>query len=243
MEAQMARVVEAMGTDGKTMMFAGTIYNFAADCDVLTPDLPQIPPTPRGAVKVRVERMFEAAAARGDMQVIIVRAGDFYGPRNVGDWFDQLMMTGIKSRRVSLIGTPGVPHSWAYLPDLGRAFEALAAMRGTLGIFERFHFAGHHVTLEQMGAAIRKAAPVPLKTSRFPFIFLRAYGLIDPVIREVAKMRYIWRHPLRLTDERLEALLGPGFNTPFETAVAATLAPFVAPLESQSSSDALGRLA
>jgi hypothetical protein len=97
--------------------------------------------------------------------------------------------------------------------------------------------------MEQMAAAIRKAAPVPLKTSRFPFIFLRAYGLIDPVIREVAKMRYIWRHPLRLTDERLEALLGPGFNTPFETAVAATLAPFVAPLESQSSSDALGRLA
>ncbi len=135
-------------------------------------------------------------------------------------------MTGLKLRRVFLPGMRGVGHSWAYLPDLGRAFEALASLRSTLGAFERFHFAGHHVTPEQMGAAILKAAPVPLKANRFPFLLLRAFGLTDPIMREVAKMRYIWQHPLQLTDVRLAELLGPGFDTPFETAVAATVAPF-----------------
>jgi nucleoside-diphosphate-sugar epimerase len=245
MEAQMGRVLEAMGTTGKSMLFPGNIYNFAADNDVLTPDLPQQPPTPRGGVRVRVERMFEEAADRGDLQVIVLRAGDFYGPNYKGDWFDQLIMTGIKSRKVSLLGTPGIGHSWAYLPDLGRAFEALAALRSTLGAFERFHFAGHYVTLEQMGAAIEAASPVPLKTSRFPFIFLRAYGLIDPIIREVAKMRYIWQHRLKLIDARLDGLLGPGFNTPFEQAVAATARPFFAAagLEAKPSANAQRRLA
>src|SRR3569623_1388212 len=37
MEALMARVAEAMGTSGKTMLFPGNVYNYAADCDVLTP--------------------------------------------------------------------------------------------------------------------------------------------------------------------------------------------------------------
>lgn len=245
MEAQMARVAEAMGSSGKTMLFPGNIYNFAADCDVLTPDLPQNPPTPRGAVRVRVEAMFEAAAKRGDFQVLILRAGDFYGPGSEGDWFDQIIMREIKARKVSLQGTPGIGHSWAYLPDLARAFEALAAVRGTLGGFERLHFAGHFATPEQMGAAIAKAAPVRLKSGMFPFWMLQVYGLIDPVIREVVKMRYIWEHPLRLTDTRLDDILGAGFNTPFDVAVAATVGPFFerAGLESQFSPNGARRFA
>jgi nucleoside-diphosphate-sugar epimerase len=189
--------------------------------------------------------MFEAAAKRGDFQVVILRAGDFYGPGSEGDWYDQIIMREIKARKVSLQGTPGVGHSWAYLPDLARAFEALAAVRGTLGSFERFHFAGHYATPEQVGAAIAKASPVPLKSGMFPFWMLQAYGLIDPVIREVVKMRYIWRNPLRLTDPRLEEILGKGFNTPFEAAVAATVKPFFAKagLESQFSPNGARRFA
>ena len=245
MEAQMARVLEALGTSGKTMLFPGNIYNFSADSDVLTPDLPQHPPTPRGAIRVRVEAMYQAAAERGDIQFIVLRAGDFYGPNTKLDWFDQIIMTGSKARKVSVVGTPGVGHSWAYLPDLGRAFEALASLRTTLGPFERFHFAGHHVTPEEMAAAIVNAAPVPVKTSVFPFILMRLLGLIDPTIREVNKMRYLWRNPLKLTDPRLDALLGPGFNTPFTQAIAATVTPFFerAGLEAKASPNVVRRLA
>jgi nucleoside-diphosphate-sugar epimerase len=142
-------------------------------------------------------------------------------------------------------GVSGVGHSWAYLPDLARAFEALAAVRTTLGHFERFHFAGHHVTPEQLGAAIVKAAPVKIKTGIFPFWMLRAYGLVDPVVREVVKMRYSWTHPLKLVDPRLEGILGRGFNTPFDVAVSATVKPFfdAAGLEAQPGPDAIGRFA
>ena len=51
------------------------------------------------------------------------------------------------------------------------------------------------------------------------------FGLdTDPVIRDVARMRYLWDYEMALKDERLEALLGPGFNTPFREAIAATAA-------------------
>ena len=155
------------------------------------------------------------------------------------------MMTGVKSRKLSLVGTPGVGHSWAYLPDLGRAFEALASLRATLGHFERFHFAGHHVTPEQMGAAIVKAAPVEVRNSMFGMWLLPILGLVDPVIREVAKMRYLWRNHLKLTDARLDALLGPDFGTPFEMAIAATVAPFFARagLEAEPGANVARRLA
>ncbi|HEX4298002.1 MAG TPA: NAD-dependent epimerase/dehydratase family protein [Devosia sp.] len=226
LEAQMRRVLEALGTSGRTLLFPGNIYNYAADSDRLTPDLPQHPPTPRGAIRVRVEQMFREAAERGDIQAIILRAGDFFGPGAGGDWFDQIIMREAKAGKASVIGTPGVGHSWAYLPDLGRGFEALASLRSSLGPFETFHFAGSHVTPEEMGAAIGKASP-GLKISVFPFWMLRLFGMVDPVVREVARMRYIWQHPLQLTDARLDELLGPDFGTPFDEAVAATVAPFL----------------
>ena len=226
MEAQMARVLEAMGTSGKTMLFPGNIYNYAATDRVLTPGLRQRPQTPRGEIRMRIERSFEAAAGRGDLQVIVLRAGDFFSPDCDGDWFEYALLREAGKGRIATMGLPGVGHSWAYLPDLARAFESLAAIRSSLGAFENFHFAGHFVTGEEMGAAIAKAAPVPMRTTRFPLWLLRVAGLFDPMLREVSKMDYIWRNQMELRDARLDALLGAGFATPFEDAVAATVARF-----------------
>lgn len=243
LEAQMARVIAAMGKSGKTLLYPGSVYNFAADTDVVTPDTPEHPVKPRGEIRVRVEQMYRDAAERGDIQAIVLRAGDFYGPGSSNDWFDLVMMREVKARRISVVGTPGIGHSWAYLPDLARAFEALAAVRSTLGSFERFHFAGHHVTPEQMKAAIAKSAPLPIKISNFPWVLLHLFGIIDPVTRSVAQMGYLWRNRLELRDARLDDLLGPNFATPFEAAVAATIRPFFGQLEPQPGAYPVGRLA
>jgi nucleoside-diphosphate-sugar epimerase len=226
MEAQMGRVLAALGTSGKTMLFPGNIYNFNQTDRVMTPDTPHRPQTPRGAIRVRVEAMFRDAALRGDIQAIILRAGDYFGPNNTGDWFDQAILREAAKGRVATMGAKGVGHAWAYLPDLARAFEAVAAVRRTLGAHETFHFGGHFVTPEQMAAAIVRTAPRPMTVSSFPLILLKLLGLFDPVTREVSKMDYQWRHPMELRDSRLEALLGSTFGTPFDEAIRATIAPF-----------------
>jgi nucleoside-diphosphate-sugar epimerase len=210
MEAQMRRVLEALGSSGRTMLFPGNIYNFNQTDRVLTPGLEQKPQTPRGAI----------------------RAGDFYGPNSVGDWFDQAILREAAKGRVATMGVKDVGHAWAYLPDLARAFEALGAIRQTLGVFEQFHFAGHFVTPEQMAAAITRTAPRPVTVSPFPFrLVMGLMGLFNPVMREAGKMAYLWEHPMELRDTRLDALLGRDFGTPFEAAIRATIAPFFTPAE------------
>ena len=209
------------------MLFPGNIYNYAASARIVTPSLAQNPQTPRGAIRVRTELALEAAARRGDVQVVILRAGDFYGPRSSGDWFDQVMLREAHKGRVASLGGSGVGHAWAYLPDLARAFEVLACARGRLGAFETFHFEGHFVTPEEMTAAILAAAPTPLKASRFPWVLLSLLGFVDPTMREVARMGYLWEHPMMLRDTQLDALLGENFATPFADAVAETIGPYV----------------
>src|SRR5438477_14198 len=81
---------------------------------------------------------------RSDKLPIIVRAVDFFAPGNHGDWFDQGILA--QKGKVSAPSELAIGHSWAYLPDLGRAFEKLAWHRNELAAFENFHFAGHFVT-------------------------------------------------------------------------------------------------
>lgn len=225
-EAQTERVIAALGNSGKTLLFPGNIYNYAATDRVVTPDLPQRPQTPRGEIRVRVENLYRAAAASGDLQLLMLRAGDFFGPGTQNDWFDLAMMTDAKKGKVGLMGVWGVAHAWAYLPDLGRAFVKLAEARDRLGRFENFHFAGHYVTPEQMRDAIAAVAPPQTRFSLVPRWIFPAIGLFNPMMREVAKMAYLWEHPMQLRDPRLDALLGDGFTTPFGEAVAATATPF-----------------
>jgi len=227
-EAQLAMVITAMGDSGKTLMFPGNVYNYAAGDRRMAPSTPQRPQTPRGAIRVRQEEMLAAASKAGKFQTIIVRAGDFYAPGNVGDWYDQAIMMEAKKGKVYRMGDADLGHAWAYLPDLGRAFAVLGEQRDTFGAFENFHFAGHYVTHGALMAAIVKAAPMPLKVAPLPWIVLQAMGLANGVIREVLKMRYLWNNPMELVDPRLEAILGPDFGTPFEVAVAETVRPFFA---------------
>ncbi|HEV7275596.1 MAG TPA: NAD-dependent epimerase/dehydratase family protein [Devosiaceae bacterium] len=232
-EAQTARVLEALRGSGKTLLFPGNIYNYAAGERVLTPETPQHPETPRGEIRKRVEAQYEAAARAGDLQVIILRAGDFFSAQP-GDWFDLAMLREAEKGKFAVLGERGVAHAWAYLPDLARAFEKLAWHRHELGAVERFHFAGHFVTPEQLAEAVVAAAPVPLKVSRFPRLLFSLLGLFDPTMREVAKMGYLWEHPMELRDDRLAAILGSDFGTPFEAAVAATIAPHFPPARAQA---------
>lgn len=227
-EAQLATVITAMGDSGKTLLFPGNIYNYAATDRRISPTTPQHPQTPRGAIRVRQEEMLAAASKAGKIQTIVIRAGDFYAPGNIGDWYDQAMLMEARKGKVYAMADLKLGHAWAYLPDLGRAFAVIGEKRSEFGAFENFHFAGHYVTNGALMDAIVKAAPVPLKVSPLPWILLQAMGLANGVIREVVKMRYLWNNPMELVDPRLETILGPDFNTPFEVAVAETVKPFFA---------------
>lgn len=223
-EAQLQVVLDAMKGSGKTLLFPGTIYNYRAGDHVVGPELRQDAEAPRGAIRIRLEQMLADAARDRGFQVIILRAGDFYGPGNRGEWFEAAMLMDQAKGKVYHLADLDLRHSWAYLPDLGRAFVALAEQRASLTGFENFHFAGHWVNHRQMLTAIRKAVPRPLEPAPLAWWMLRAVGLVNPVMRDIYRMRYLWRNEMELVDARLDAMLGAGFVTPFEEAVAATVA-------------------
>ncbi len=225
-EAQLANVIAAMGQSGKTLLYPGNVYNYAATDRRITPSMPQRPQTPRGAIRVRQEEMLAAASRAGKFQTIVLRAGDFYAPNSKGDWFDLAMLMDAHKGKLYHPGDLALCHAWAYLPDLARAFVVLADHRKALGAFENFHFAGHYASNGAMMSAIQAAYGSPLKVAPLPWLLFQAVGLANGMLREIVKMRYLWNNPMQLLDPRLDELLGPHFATPFEEAVAQTVQSF-----------------
>ncbi len=217
-EALSERVMAAC--QGKTLLFPGNIYNYRATDRLLTPDLRQEPETERGAIRVRMEQQLEQAAKRGELQVLILRAGNFYGSELPGDWFGQLILREANKARVALNPARGVKNAWAYLPDLAEAFVRLAQMNHEFSAFENFHFKGHLVTSDDTFSALQKATPRKLRRLDYPWLLLGIMGWFMPIIRGLVQMRYVWEHEMGLSDQRLDQLLGKNFGTPFEQAIA-----------------------
>ena len=212
-----------------TIVLPGTVYNFGPDAfPELTEDSPQRPVSRKGAIRVELEERLRAASQQG-ARVLIVRAGDFFGPRAANNWFSQgLVKPGRPVRKVSLPGRRGVGHQWSYLPDVAATMLQLLACRDRLDSFAVFHMAGHwDADGTQMSNAIRRAAArrtgVEPRVSAFPWWLLSLTSPFVATFREMREMRYLWRTPIRMHNQRLIATLGEEPHTPLDEAVETTL--------------------
>ena len=212
-----------------TVVLPGTVYNYGPDAfPLLTEDSRQHPATRKGAIRVELEQRLRAATAQG-ARVIIVRAGDFFGPQAGNSWFPQgLIKPGQPITAVNLPGEPGVGHQWSHLPDVARTMVALLARRDRLEPFAPFHMAGHwDADGTQMAAAIQRSAvrhgAASPKLRAFPWWLMRLVSPFVATLRELLEMRYLWRQPVRMGNARLVAVLGKEPHTPLDEAVDATL--------------------
>jgi nucleoside-diphosphate-sugar epimerase len=208
----------------------GTVYNHGPDAFAqLTETSPQHPATRKGAIRVEIECRLRAAADAGAARVIVVRAGDFFGPKAGNSWFTQGMVKpGRPVSVVHLPGTPGVGHQVAYLPDVVRTMVQLLVRRQALPAFTSLHMAGHwDAEGSQLGRAIQRA--VVQRGGRAPALKPFAWWLIrllSPAVatfRELLEMRYLWQQEVRMGNQRLLAALGHEPHTPLDEAVEATL--------------------
>lgn len=218
--------IQAARAGGARILLPGTVYNYGPDAfPVLREDSPQHPATRKGAIRVRLEDRLRDVAGEG-VRSLIVRFGDFFGPRPGNSWFSQaLVKPGKPVRSVTYPGGRGVGHAWAYLPDAGLAFALLAAREAGLEPFARFHFAGHwDPDGTAVTSAIGRAVGDPAVEVRpLRWTLLRLASPFNGTLRELAEMRPFWRAPVRLDNSRLVAALGSEPHTPLDEAVAATL--------------------
>lgn len=218
--------LRAARESGARILLPGTVYNYDPGAfPVLREDTPQTAVTHKGRIRIALEASLEEAAASG-VRSLIVRFGDFFGPRPGNSWFSQgIIRPGVPLTRITYPGRAGVGHAWAYLPDAGEVFAALADREEDLEPFARFHFRGHwDPDGTRLVDAIRRAAGNPtLPVSGMPWLIFRIGSLFNETMRELHAVRPLWETPVELDNTKLLGLLGEEPRTPLQAAVEASL--------------------
>lgn len=211
---------------GARIVFPGTVYNFGPDArPLVNENSPQQPTTRKGKIRVAMEQRLRETAAAGT-PVLIVRAGDFFGPYAGNNWFAAGIVKPGKS--VTSIAYPGrrdVGHDWAYLPDLAETMVQLIERADELASFETFHFRGHYFERGvDMAKGVASAIGRPeTKIRNFPWLAVYLGAPFIEMFRELLEVRYLWKERLELDNRKLVAFLGSEPHTPLPDALRATL--------------------
>lgn len=202
--------IEAAKAARARIVLPGTIYNFGPDAfPLLREDSPQHPRTRKGEIRAEMERRL-AEAARAGVRTLILRCGDFFGPRPGNNWFAQGLLTAGKP--VKTLRYPADYahlHAWAYLPDVAETIVRLLEREHALAVFDVFHFGGYWLDGYAMADAVRHAANDPhIALRHFPWWLTALMAPFVETLREMRKMRYLWKTPIQLDDAKLVAFLG-----------------------------------
>jgi nucleoside-diphosphate-sugar epimerase len=218
-------VIETAMRADALIVFPGNVYSLGlAQAKPYKDNAPHAPVTAKGALRRDMEDRLKAHAdARG--RVLVMRAGDYFGPTVKNGLVDPCFASAAKGKGMMALGNLKIAHQWAYIPDLARATADLLEKSGDLAPYEVVHFSGTVATPQRaFYAQVAGIAGSPDKVFNMPWWALGVMGLFDGVVRELVKMRYLWDTTVLIDGPRFRELLPDFSATPLDEAIAATLA-------------------
>jgi nucleoside-diphosphate-sugar epimerase len=154
--------------------------------------------------------------------VAIGRASDFFGAgvllTAAGD---RMFYPAVEGKTVQFIGNLDMPHTYTYMPDIGKALVILGEQDEALGGIWHIPSPETVTSREFITLAFREVRQTP-KFQVMPKWMLKGLGLFVPILREVDEMRYEFEEPFVLDHSKFERAFGLR-ATPLHEAIKTTV--------------------
>ncbi len=221
-----AAIADAAGAAGARLLLADNLYSYGPVDGPLTEDLPDAATDTKGQVRGRMARDLLQRHDRGELEVVIGRTSDYYGPRGVNSAAGATLFgPATTGQTVRMIGSADQPHTWHHLPDVGRALALLAEAPDASGRI--WHLpAAPALTQRELATAVAHAAGREPRISVLPGPLHRVLAVGHPMLRELYGTRYQFTAPFVVDDSRFRAHFPEVVPTPHGEAIAATVAWF-----------------
>ena len=190
----------------------------------MTEDLPLAATTVKGRTRAAMTAELLAAAEAGRVRLAIGRASDFFGPgvTQGSTLGERVFGNALAGRRADFIGNPDLPHTYSYVPDIAAGLAILGTDTRAAG--QVWHLPGPQtVTTRALLDLVAGEVGHQVAVRSLPKLAVRALGLVNPMLRELAEMAYEFDQPFVLDTSKYESAFGAA-GTPLAGAVAATVA-------------------
>ncbi len=189
----MNNVIAACKTHGAKLVFFDNIYMYSGDnLNPITENLPIKPPSKKGAIRAKIAQSVLDAHRNGEIQGLIARSADFYGPGTgpMSVLNDTVFAKLSKGQKAYWFMNPDFRHSYTYVPDAARATALLGNTADAYG--EVWHLPTHPEALTGQEWVERIAGVFGTKP-QITIVgkgMLRFLGLFVPIMGELVEMVY-----------------------------------------------------
>jgi nucleoside-diphosphate-sugar epimerase len=219
----MRNVIDACKRARCRLVFFDNVYVYGRVEGAMTEDSPFNPCSRKGEVRARVASMLLEAVRTGELEAMIVRAADFYGPGAVQSLPHATVFTRLKAHKTpQWVGNAKAVHTFTYTPDAGRAVAVLGQAAQAYGKTWHLPTRADAMTGAEFVRIACDLAGRPYALQVVPRWLLRLMGLFVPLLRENDEMMYQFEHDYRFDSGRIAAAFGLE-ATPYREGIAASL--------------------
>ncbi len=204
----MDNVLEGCIRHGVRLVFFDNVYAYGRVEGSMTEETPFNPCSRKGEVRARIATTLLDAMAAQQVEAMIVRAADFFGPMAENSFTHALVVERLrKGKRPRWIGNPKAYHTFTFTPDAGRCTALLGNSP------EAFGTTWHVLSPEPIsgGGFVRlacEAARQPYDFQVTPKWLLKILGRFNRVIQENEEMMYQFDHDYRFDSSKVQETFG-----------------------------------
>jgi nucleoside-diphosphate-sugar epimerase len=222
--ALMATTLAAAATmQVKQLLLPSSVYSYGVPRTARVAEThPREPVARKGRFRKEQEDLVMDAHAKGQIQALILRIRDFYGPNATNSLADQIFRSALDGKTANWPGPVNAPHEFVYVPDTAPVIVDLASRSDCFG--EAWNLGGFGTinTLDFITKVYRAAGRAP-KYRSVGRGLLKMMGWFSPLFRELPEMLYLQETPVILDDSKLAAKLGPLRKTTYDQGIQETL--------------------
>lgn len=191
----------------------------------LTEELRHAPEGPNAEARARMAEELLTEHREGRLQVAIGRASELFGPGVFGSLMgERVFPRALAAKPATVVGDPDTPHTYTYVPDLGRFLVALGERGEALG--RVWHLPSPEtVSTRQFLRLVFAEAGTSIRIRRLPRFAVRAMGTLRPDLRGAEEILYQYEEPFVVDHSNYSRTLG-GEPTPLHEAISTTVAWF-----------------
>jgi nucleoside-diphosphate-sugar epimerase len=211
----------AQAAGAKRFIHVAPVYSYGPTRTRRVPESqPHAPNTRKGRFRLEQEQAVLERNASG-FATMVVHLPDFYGPNAELSYANAFIREALAGKTASFIGPLGALREFVYVPDVAEPLLRLAMFDDAYG--RCWNLGGRSIEARDFVNNTFAAIGAPPKYRSIPKFMLQAVGIVQPFMREVAEMYYLFASDFVLDDSALQRRLGGYAKTPIEEGLAQTV--------------------
>jgi nucleoside-diphosphate-sugar epimerase len=202
----MNNVIEACIIHGSKLVFFDNIYMVGGDnVNHITENSPISPVSKKGIVRANLDQMIMTAIEKGNLEAIIARSADFYGPFGSNSVLIELVYKNlIKDKKAQWFYNSKVPHSFTFTPDAAKATAILGNTSDAYNQVWNLPTDKQKLTGEDWIKMFASEMGKSAKYTLLPRWAVRLLGLFIPFLGEFDEMSYQYDRPYFFDSSKFE---------------------------------------